>query len=68
MTRNPRLVPDTPDDGLLDAVVVGGSQAGLAMAWHLAQQGLRFIEPHDPLRREAAIENPPRRMSLRVTS
>jgi putative flavoprotein involved in K+ transport len=24
-------------------VVVGGSQAGLAMAWHLAQQGLRFL-------------------------
>jgi putative flavoprotein involved in K+ transport len=24
-------------------VVVGGSQAGLAMAWHLAQQGLRFV-------------------------
>src|SRR5919108_3264920 len=23
--------------------VVGGSQAGLAMAWHLAQQGLRFL-------------------------
>jgi putative flavoprotein involved in K+ transport len=27
----------------LDMVVVGGSQAGLAMAWHLAQQGLRFV-------------------------
>ena len=26
----------------LDAIVVGGSQAGLAMAWHLARQGLRF--------------------------
>jgi putative flavoprotein involved in K+ transport len=24
-------------------VVVGGSQAGLAMAWHLARQGLRFV-------------------------
>jgi putative flavoprotein involved in K+ transport len=24
-------------------VVVGGSQAGLAMAWHLAQQGRRFL-------------------------
>jgi putative flavoprotein involved in K+ transport len=23
--------------------VVGGSQAGLAMAWHLAQQGRRFV-------------------------
>jgi putative flavoprotein involved in K+ transport len=28
---------------LLDVVVVGGSQAGLAMAWHLAQQHLRFV-------------------------
>jgi choline dehydrogenase-like flavoprotein len=27
----------------LDVVVVGGSQAGLAMAWHLAQQGRRFV-------------------------
>jgi len=34
---------DPPGDHRLDAVVVGGSQAGLAMAWHLAQQGLRFL-------------------------
>jgi putative flavoprotein involved in K+ transport len=27
----------------LDVVVAGGSQAGLAMAWHLAQQGRRFV-------------------------
>jgi putative flavoprotein involved in K+ transport len=27
----------------LDVVVVGGSQSGLAMAWHLAQQGRRFV-------------------------
>jgi len=26
----------------LDAIVVGGNQAGLAIAWHLARQGLRF--------------------------
>jgi putative flavoprotein involved in K+ transport len=30
-------------DGLLDAVVVGGGQAGLAIAWHLQRQGLRFV-------------------------
>ena len=36
------VTPD-PAGGLLDVVVVGGSQAGLAMAWHLAQRGLRFV-------------------------
>src|SRR3989440_1401746 len=30
-------------DEMLDVVVVGGSQAGLAMGWHLAQQDLRFV-------------------------
>ena len=30
-------------DRPLDVVLVGGSQAGLAMAWHLAQQSLRFL-------------------------
>jgi putative flavoprotein involved in K+ transport len=34
---------DPAGDQRLDAVVVGGSQAGLAVAWHLAQQGLRFV-------------------------
>jgi putative flavoprotein involved in K+ transport len=34
---------DPAGDQRLDVVVVGGSQAGLAMAWHLAQQGLRFL-------------------------
>jgi putative flavoprotein involved in K+ transport len=28
---------------VLDVVVVGGSQAGLAMTWHLAQQGRSFV-------------------------
>jgi putative flavoprotein involved in K+ transport len=28
---------------VLEVVVVGGSQAGLAMAWHLAEQGRRFV-------------------------
>src|SRR4029077_18266337 len=32
-----------PDDELLDMIVVGGSQAGLAIAWHLAREGLRFV-------------------------
>ena len=31
------------NDGLLDVAVIGGSQAGLAMAWHLARQQLRFV-------------------------
>jgi putative flavoprotein involved in K+ transport len=31
------------EDRLLDVVVAGGGQAGLAMAWHLAQHGLRFV-------------------------
>jgi putative flavoprotein involved in K+ transport len=34
---------DQAGEQQLDVVVVGGSQAGLAMAWHLAQQGLRFV-------------------------
>jgi putative flavoprotein involved in K+ transport len=34
---------DPAGDQRLDVVVVGGSQAGLAMAWHLAQQGRQFL-------------------------
>jgi putative flavoprotein involved in K+ transport len=34
---------DPSGEELLDVVVVGGSQAGLAMAWHLKQRGLRFV-------------------------
>jgi putative flavoprotein involved in K+ transport len=40
---NDEVQQDPADDEQLDVVVVGGSQAGLAMAWHLAQQGLRFV-------------------------
>src|SRR5437764_3603783 len=30
-------------DGVLDAVVVGGGQAGLAAGYHLRRAGLRFV-------------------------
>jgi putative flavoprotein involved in K+ transport len=30
-------------NGPLDVIVVGGGQAGLAMAWHLKRQGMRFL-------------------------
>jgi putative flavoprotein involved in K+ transport len=44
MTAPQDEVPqDLGGDRLLDVVVVGASQAGLAMAWHLTQQGLRFV-------------------------
>jgi len=43
MTHSPRLVPDTAEDRPLDVAVVGGGQAGLAIGWHLAQQGRRFV-------------------------
>jgi putative flavoprotein involved in K+ transport len=42
-THHKQEMKDPAGSRLLDAVVVGGSQAGLAMAWHLAQQGLRFV-------------------------
>jgi putative flavoprotein involved in K+ transport len=34
---------DPADDRLLDVLVVGGSQSGLAIAWHLQRQGLDFV-------------------------
>jgi putative flavoprotein involved in K+ transport len=41
--QDDEVTQDRGGDRLLDVVVVGGSQSGLAMAWHLAQQGLRFV-------------------------
>ena len=37
------MITNETRNDLLDAVVVGGSQAGLAMAWHLARHHLRFV-------------------------
>jgi putative flavoprotein involved in K+ transport len=37
------VTPNPASDRLLDVVVVGGSQAGLAMACHLRRQGLDFV-------------------------
>ena len=34
---------DTRDDPELDVLVVGGSQAGLAIGWHLAEGGYNFL-------------------------
>jgi putative flavoprotein involved in K+ transport len=37
------MAANGPNDGLLDVAVIGGSQAGLAMAWHLAREQLQFV-------------------------
>jgi putative flavoprotein involved in K+ transport len=42
-THHQAELKDPAGSRLMDVVVVGSSQAGLAMAWHLAQQGLRFV-------------------------
>jgi putative flavoprotein involved in K+ transport len=38
-----RMAANGTNDGLLDVAVIGGGQAGLAIAWHLARQQLRFV-------------------------
>ena len=37
------MTGDPAGDRSFDAIVIGGGQAGLAMAWHLAQRKLRFV-------------------------
>lgn len=39
----PRPTAETPAHPPLDALVVGAGQAGLAVGYHLAQRGLRFL-------------------------
>jgi putative flavoprotein involved in K+ transport len=43
MTAHHQVTDDPAGGRLLDVVVVGGSQSGLAMAWHLQRQGLDFV-------------------------
>ena len=35
--------PGTSEQLLYDVVVIGGGQAGLAVAWHLSRHGLRYV-------------------------
>jgi putative flavoprotein involved in K+ transport len=40
---NPLGGNGTASDQRLDVIVIGAGQAGLAVAWHLARRGLRFV-------------------------
>jgi putative flavoprotein involved in K+ transport len=44
-TSRAERAPDVTgtDTNALDTIVIGAGQAGLAIAWHLRQQGLRFV-------------------------
>ena len=43
MRKEETMTGNEPRDEVLDVVVIGGSQAGLAMAWYLTQHHLRFV-------------------------
>jgi putative flavoprotein involved in K+ transport len=43
MTAHHQVTHDPAGDRLLDVLVIGGSQSGLAIAWHLQRQGLDFV-------------------------
>jgi putative flavoprotein involved in K+ transport len=38
-----RTVPGDSDPDVVDVLVIGAGQAGLAMAWHLARRGMRYL-------------------------
>jgi putative flavoprotein involved in K+ transport len=43
MRKEETMIENGARDELLDAAVIGGGQAGLAMAWQLARHHLRFV-------------------------
>ncbi len=43
VTDSGEAMSTVPASDELDVIVIGGSQAGLAMAWHLSRQQLRFV-------------------------
>ena len=42
-TRDATAASQPAGDRQVDVVVIGAGQAGLALAWHLARRGLRFV-------------------------